>query len=358
MEIKEKVKGLPEAPGVYLMKNSENSIIYVGKSKNLRSRVGSYFVNSKAHSPKVVNLVNNLKDFDYILTDTEFEAFMLECSLIKEIKPYYNKKMKSPSSYTYININMDEKYPSFEISGEQVEGCLSFGPYNSYHTVERGLQGIKEYCKIPCKNINRSTSACLNYSMGLCIGVCSEASAKASYPDIISKIIGLLSGNDNTLLEEMNLRMDSAAKEFDFEAAAKYRDYINSINYLIAKENVKKFSTKNQNIVVIENLDPKTIKFFLIRGNRVLYNEKIIISDEADIKKEILEKIKSKAIKYFREEPPVYTFNIGKNEIDEVQIIYSYLKSKGAPCKHVVIPQKIIDSENNLKMDKLIDKLF
>ncbi len=95
MELKEKVKNLPSCPGVYLMKDSLNSVIYVGKSKNLKSRIGSYFQNSKSHPPKVVKLVKNLKDFEYLTTDTEFEAFLLECKLIKEIKPIYNKLMKS-----------------------------------------------------------------------------------------------------------------------------------------------------------------------------------------------------------------------------------------------------------------------
>jgi len=98
LDLKEKIKNLPASPGVYLMKDSNESIIYVGKSKNLKSRVGSYFINSKSHSQKIVKLVKNLKDFDYILTDTEFEAFMLECRLIKETKPIYNRMMKNPLS--------------------------------------------------------------------------------------------------------------------------------------------------------------------------------------------------------------------------------------------------------------------
>jgi len=108
LNFKEKIKNLPSSSGVYLMKDSLQSIIYVGKSKNLKSRVSSYFVNSTSHSPKVVKLVKNVKDFEYILTDTEFEAFMLECKLIKEIKPIYNKKMKSPLSYTYIKIDKEK----------------------------------------------------------------------------------------------------------------------------------------------------------------------------------------------------------------------------------------------------------
>jgi excinuclease ABC subunit C len=137
LNLKEKIKIIPSAPGVYLMKDSLQSIIYVGKSKDLKSRVSSYFINSKSHSPTVVKLVKNIKDFEYILTDTEFEAFMLECKLIREIKPMYNKKMKSPLSYTYIKIHKD--YTNIETSTESVQddGNFYFGPYTSKGTVEK-----------------------------------------------------------------------------------------------------------------------------------------------------------------------------------------------------------------------------
>jgi excinuclease ABC subunit C len=167
MDSKEKVKKLPSCPGVYLMKDSLGSVIYVGKSKNLKNRVGSYFQESKSHSPKVVKLVKNIKDFDHIITDTEFEAFLLENKLIKEIMPIYNKLLKSPKSYSYIKISTNEKYPLIEISDEsdKNDGNLYFGPYTNRNTAERGLQGIKEYCRISCTGSFQKASACLNYSL-------------------------------------------------------------------------------------------------------------------------------------------------------------------------------------------------
>lgn len=152
MDLKEKIKKLPSSPGVYLMKDSLNSVIYVGKSKNLKSRVASYFQNSKSHTPKILKLVKNLRDFDYILTDTEFEAFMLECKLIKQMKNEYVKN----------------------------DGNLYFGPYTSKNTIERGIQGIKECCKIFCSNNFQKASCCLNYSLGLCLGMCLGSTKKNS----------------------------------------------------------------------------------------------------------------------------------------------------------------------------------
>jgi len=136
------------------MKDGLGHIIYVGKAKQLKRRVKSYFQNSKSHSPKVKQLVRNIKDLDIILTDTEFEAFMLECKLIKEIKPMYNRKMKNPQAYTYIVIEADDKMRSLEITYDPADqkGNHIWGPYTSRSTVERAVQGIKESSKILCSN--------------------------------------------------------------------------------------------------------------------------------------------------------------------------------------------------------------
>lgn len=149
MDLKEKVKKLPSSPGVYLMKDSLNNVIYVGKSKNLKNRVGSYFINSKSHSPKILKLVQNLKDFEYKITDTEFEAFLLECELIKKIKPAYNRLMKNPKSYSYIKIILNEKYPSIEISHEsnETDGNIYFGPYSRKNIVEKDFMVLKNTAK-------------------------------------------------------------------------------------------------------------------------------------------------------------------------------------------------------------------
>jgi excinuclease ABC subunit C len=259
LDIKEKIKTLPTSPGVYLMKDSLNSVIFVGKSKNLRDRVGSYFVNSKSHSPKVINLVKNLKDFDFILTDTEFEALLLECKLIKEIKPVYNKQMKSPKGYCYIKINMDEKYPDIEVCSDpdNSDEKLNFGPYVNRNTVEKAVYGIKEHCKILCTNSSRRVSGCLRYSTNQCIGMCAAGPSEKYYSAIIEKIIKLLNGSNLTILEEMEKEMNTAAENFDFEGAVKYRDYTKSIKHLTNTAKIIGFAEENSNIAVAEFLNNK-----------------------------------------------------------------------------------------------------
>lgn len=357
IDLKEKVKKLPSSPGVYLMKDSLNNVIYVGKSKNLKSRVGSYFINSKSHSPKILKLVQNLKDFEYKITDTEFEAFLLECELIKKIKPAYNRLMKNPKSYSYIKIILNEKYPNIEISHEsnEMDGNIYFGPYSRKNIVEKGLYGIKEYCKIQCSNNQRKTSSCFNYSLGLCIGMCLDTTSREEYLNILNKIINLLNGNDKIILQEMEHIMSSASEKFDFETAAKYRDYISSVNYLLEKIKIIKFTKKNRNIALIEYLDNDIVKFFLIRGNRILFSEKYTLKNfDLETLKSIL---KDNILFYFNNgDVPI---EIGKEEIDESQIIYTYLKNKSNSCKHIIIPEEWLSAPNNdINIHNILNKLL
>ena len=358
VELKEKIKELPASPGVYLMKDSPGSTIYVGKSKNLKSRVSSYFQSSKAHSPKVVKLVRNIKDFDYMLTDTEFEAFMLECKLIREIKPFYNKLLKSPRSYTYIKISIGEKYPTIEISGESDNNdrSLYFGPYTSKNTVERGLQSIKEYFRILCAGSPQRPSPCLNHSLGLCIGVCLDSTSREQYLSIVDKIIRLLSGTDKSLLEAMEASMDNAAEKLDFEKAAKLRDYIGAVSYLVGKAKVVEYTKENKNIVVVEPLEDDSLKLFLIKGNKVLFSEKYSTA-ACDFEKLRLV-LKDNILTHFNNTTEDKAIQIKKEDIDEAQIIYSYLNSKSSSCKHVTIPQKWLNESIGKNLDTAINRLF
>lgn len=356
MELKEKVKGLPSSPGVYLMKDSLETIIYVGKSKNLKSRVGSYFVKSKSHSPKVVKLVQNLKDFDYILTDTEFEAFLLECKLIQEIKPRYNSMMKSPSSYPYICIAIEEDYPTMEVINyrSQDSNVLYFGPYTNKNIVERAVQGIKECCKLLCNNPTRKDSGCLNYALGLCIGLCQGKVSSQQYKDIFLRITSLLSGTDEGILNEMKENMLLASEKFDFETAAKYRDYISSVNSLINKEKVIDFTEKNNNIVLLEKLDQDIIKVFFIKGNKALCNEKykLTIENIEDVK----EQIRNAILNCFSPSSTPSSFAINKDEIDQSQIIYSYLKENKS--YYMIITEEWLQVDKVTLLDNEIRKLI
>ncbi|MBU5486000.1 GIY-YIG nuclease family protein [Clostridium sp. MSJ-11] len=358
MDLKEKAKGLPSCPGVYLMKDSLNNVIYVGKSKNLKNRVSSYFQNSKSHTPKVVKLVKNLKDFDYITTDTEFEAFILECKLIKEIKPLYNKLMKSPKSYCYIRIKFKEKHPYIELSSEysKDDDGVYFGPYTNKNTVERAIQGIKEYFKILCTNNSQKDSYCLNYSLGLCIGMCLDKTSKEKYFDIFNKVVNLFNGTDKSIIERMEFNMNSSSEKFDFEKAIKYRDYLTSINYIIDKVKVVEYTEENKNIALLEYLNDDMIKFFLIKGNKIFFNEKYILKD-FDVEK-LKHILKNNILLYFNDKSLNDSIEVGRDEIDESQIIYTYLESKSNDCRYVIISEKWLKDINDIDFDHEINNLL
>lgn len=352
MTIKDKVKNLPTTPGVYLMKDSQNTIIYVGKAKNLKRRVQSYFQKSKAHPQKIKKMVSNIKDFDYILTDTEFEAFMLECKWIKKMKPLFNKKMKSSHSYVYIVVHLDEDLHHIEIINNPIrsEGKLYFGPYISRHMVEKAIVSIKEHFKILCSNPSKNGTACLNYSLGLCMGMCLGGSVIAQHNKIIRNIVSLLSGKDSGILNELKLKMADAAEQFDFETAAKYRDHINAINFLINKEKVIDFTEENKNIAVIENFNESTFKLFLIRRNTILFSEKYFV-DPSNI-----DQIEKKVMNYFKFDSVLPSLAVSRDEIDEAQIIYSYLNS--SHCEYIKIPNNWLESGDMSNLRKALTTLL
>jgi excinuclease ABC subunit C len=358
LDLKEKAKQLPVKPGVYLMKDSVGNIIYVGKSKALRSRVSSYFQNSKNHPPKVVKMVRSIKDFDFVETDTEFEAFLLECSLIKNIKPMFNKKMKNNETYTYVEINTSEIYPSIVVTYEiQNSNSLYFGPYSSKRTVENAIEGIKEHFRILCRGVgSKKTTGCLNYSLGLCMGICKSNDLYEEYNNALKKIIHLLQGKDNTMLDELKNKMDMAAENLDFTRAAKYRDYINGINYLINKQDVVSHVRKNQNIAAVEYIDDNTFKIFLLKGSKVLYSSKFQIS--SDNIEEVKIKIIDKIILHFSEFKNKIDQTVSRDKIDESQIIYSYIKNKNSNCKYAIVPRTWLTPQKYLKLSDALDKLI
>lgn len=358
ISLTEKLQALPAAPGVYLMKDARGNVIYVGKSKNLKNRVRSYFQNSKAHPPKTKKLVRHLKDFELILTDTEFEAFMLECRLIKELQPLYNRKMKSPRSYTYITVALTGELRGIEITGSRAEqdGRLCFGPYTSSRsTVERAVQGLKDCLKINCSRPSATKSPCLNHSLGLCIGMCLGGDAMERYNQILNRIMAMLAGADTGILEELKQRMLEASERYDFEAAAKYRDTVDAVNALVNKEKVIEFAEGNRNIAVIEELEDHVAKLFLIKGSSVLFSETYIAEDTS--MDQLRQEIRFHIVDRFALNVDPLPVEIGKHEIDEAQIIYSYLT--GSSCRYIIIPEEWLDPEECCTMlDEAIARLL
>lgn len=343
MNLKDKLKQLPSSPGVYFMKDSRQNIIYIGKSKNLKNRVQSYFQKAKNHSPKIEKLVHTIRDFDYVVTDTEFEALLLECKLIKEQQPLFNRMMKNPQVYCYIEISYNEEIPRIKVVNT-IEGNhhLYFGPYPNRNRVEKAIQGLKEYLQIDCCHQSHQGKACLNYSLGTCMGIClGEENMKKKYLQAINRMTSLLSLTDEGLLKDIESKMMQASESFDFETAAKYRDYFEGVKSILQKEKVIAFAKSNKKVAIIEPLDEHIFKLFLIEGDQVLFGKKYDWESYDSIQNEL-------TILQSDSSPE----NIQKNEIDEAQIIYSFVQ-RAKTC--TLIEGSWIDLTDDL-INRLIEK--
>lgn len=349
--MKAKLLDLPSSPGVYLMKDALGGVIYVGKSKNLKQRVQSYFYNSKTHSNKVKRMVSSIKDLEYRVTDTEFEAFMLECRLIHELKPVYNKKMKNPLAYHFIVIRFNKGLRRIEVTNhpDDTENLNCFGPYTANkRTIEKAVQGFQECYKIACNQSVSGHSPCLNHSLGLCIGTCLGGEPVKEYDRILDRFVALLDGRDHGLYSELEQRMATAAEQFDFEAAAKYRDCLDTVTFLLNKEKMIVFTEESRNILLVEPLGESTVKCFLIKRNHVLFSGKYKIEDvSAD---RLVNEVSGLITTRFRQEEGEILHNeVTRDEIDEAQIIYSYVH--GRPDRYALIPDEWVENGETDKIE-------
>ncbi|MCO5384517.1 GIY-YIG nuclease family protein [Desulfosporosinus sp.] len=317
---------LPEKPGVYMMIDSLGNIIYVGKAKNLKNRVSQYFNNQKNRTPKVVEMIHHIHTLKYIVTDTELDAFIEECRLIKEIKPRYNKQMKNDKKYCYIKI-MAERYPKVTIVNEKIDDdALYFGPFTSLRRVETVLHYLKDFypirkCSTP--RLVKRTDGCLFLQLGTCLGVCTGRVSPDEYKVYIEEIRQLLNGNDRIAVQELSEKIDTAIENLNFEKAAQYSAYLLGLRHVIGKQRLVRSSSKNRNVLAVEFINNELAKLFLIKGNKILYRKviNIVTADISELRQNLNQIIRDI---FMTENSGIV--RLTQNDIDEAQIIYSYLK--------------------------------
>ncbi|MEK4358596.1 GIY-YIG nuclease family protein [Paenibacillus sp. FSL M7-1455] len=356
--LKDKLRRLPEAPGVYIMKDARGGILYVGKSKHLKNRVSSYFHRSKSHAPKIKRLVQHVQDLEIIRTDTEFEALLLECSLIHKFKPMYNRKMKNPASYAYIVIPASAGLRHFETTRQPLAapGDEVFGPYPASElAVQNAVQTILESFKIACSPAAAANAPCLNHDIGLCLGMCLGGTKLAEYRQRMERFIGLLHGTDRSLCDEVEREMAAAAGRFDFEAAARYRDVLQAIRFLERKEKIIGFAGNNPNVLLYEPVDQNAIKLFLVKRHTVLFSRVFSIGTEKEAQR--LEKEANVLVQaYFKQNEWAIASEVGKDEIDEAQILYSYVQAH--PRQALLIPDEWLESESSSALADALHSLM
>ncbi len=254
-ELKEKAHALPLKPGVYIMQDAQNTVIYVGKAKALKNRVSQYFANLASHTEKTRAMVSSIDHFDVIVADSEFEALVLENSLIKRHQPHYNILLKDDKGYPYIRLDVKSDYPRFSLSNRvQEDGARYFGPYGSRGATYAIVDALREALKLPScgKKFPRDIGKerpCLNYHMGLCDGYCRPEMDQTHYREAIDQAVRLLEGQFREVKADLAAEMDRAAEELRFEKAAQLRDRINAIELLGKRQKVVAGSLADTDVV-------------------------------------------------------------------------------------------------------------
>ena len=286
-DIEEELKKLPSKPGVYIMYDELDNVIYVGKAISLKKRVRSYFQSSKNQHPKVAAMISHIVEFEYIMVDNEVEALVLESNLIKKNRPKYNILLRDDKQYPYIKVTLNEKYPRV-IKTRLIlkDGARYFGPYPSASAVNDALDTIRNIYPIrTCKlNLEKNMSnfrPCLNYYIGRCLGPCLGNVDEKEYMKMIDEIILFLNNKEDKIIEIIEEKMKESAKKMDFEAAARYRDQANSLRTLQEKQKIITASNLiDQDIIAMaRGIEEVCVQIFFVRGGKIVGREHFILED-------------------------------------------------------------------------------
>ena len=346
-DIQEHLKTLPHSPGVYLMKDADGKIIYVGKSKNLKNRVRQYFQSSNNKYGKTKHLVKRIRAFEYIMTDTESEALILENTLIKKHKPRYNLLLKDDKTYPYIKVTVGERFPRvLKVRKIINDGSKYFGPYTNIAAVNDTIELINDNFKIrTCKidierAIEKKARPCLNFFIGRCMGPCSGDVDESEYKEMIAEVMTFLSGREETLVKLLKKKMYELSAEFNFEEAAVYRDKIMAVEKVIEKQKTDNALIGiNQDVVALANDDQSAcVQVFFIRNGKIVGREHFILDEtEGEQKNEIL----SSFIKqFYLQQEYIPKEIIIEEDFDDKEVVEGILSDKATRKVNLTVPVK------------------
>jgi excinuclease ABC subunit C len=338
------LKILPDKPGVYLMKNYLGEVIYVGKAKVLKNRVRQYFQSSKNHSEKVKAMVKNIAEFEYIVTDSEMEALILECNLIKKYRPRYNILLKDDKHYPFIKVTTNEDFPRvFMTRIHAKDGAKYFGPYTDYGAVYETLDLIKKVfplrtCKMSIKDGETKARPCLNYHIGLCSAPCAAFDTKENYGKTVQNIIDLLSGKDKQIAKDLRHQMEVAAESLEFEKAAALRDKVIAVEKIVEKQKIIIGNFEDEDFISIfsDEFDTCAMIFFL-RDGKVVGREHYMLESTSGIEKgEII----SDFIKEFYGGTAFIPKSIYVPETEDGELLEQWLTMKRESKVWIKVPQR------------------
>lgn len=366
-QIEEELKKLPGKPGVYIMHGEQDEIIYVGKAISLKNRVRQYFQSSRKKGAKIEQMVTHISRFEYIVTDSELEALVLECNLIKEHCPKYNTMLKDDKSYPFIKVTVQEAYPRVLFARRmKKDKAKYFGPYTSAGAVKDVIELVQKLYQVRSCNRNLPRDigkdrACLYYQMKQCTAPCQGIVSEEAYRENIKKVLRFLNGETKETIEQLTEKMMQASEELRYEDALAYRDLIQSIQKINERQKITSYGEEDKDIIAVamdESMDLReqdaVVQIFFMRGGKMIGREHFYLRvAKGDTKEQVL----SSFMKQFYAGTPFIPKEIMiQKEIEDVQVIEEWLTSRRKQRVYIRVPkkgtkEKLVEmAEENAKM--------
>jgi excinuclease ABC subunit C len=345
-EFDQKLDTLPERPGVYLMRGGDRTVLYVGKAVVLRNRVRSYFHASARHDPKVLRLVSEIADLEWIVTDTELEALILENELIKRYHPRFNVRLRDDKTYPYIKLHWQADFPKVSIVRRmERDGARYYGPFASAYAVRQTLDALRRvFPYLDCNReiTGRDPKPCLYYHIKRCAGPCIGAIDRTGYRSIIAGLGDFLEGKSDEVLSQLATRMEAAADQLQFERAAQLRDQIRAARQIVERQKVVSGKQEDEDVIAFAQ-DPRTgeacVQVFLIRRGKLIGRESFVL--EGVESSENGELISAFVQQFYDEAAQVPPSILLPKDLDERAIIEQWLRSKRGGQKVVLhVPKR------------------
>lgn len=344
-DIQEELKKLPGKPGVYIMHDEQDHIIYVGKAISLKNRVRQYFQTSRNKGVKIEQMVTHIRRFEYIVTDSELEALVLECNLIKEHHPKYNTMLMDDKAYPFIKVTVNEPYPRVILARQMhKDKAKYFGPYTSSQAVRDTIDLLHKLYNIRSCNRNLPKDIgkerpCLNYHIKQCKAPCQGYISQEEYGESISKVIRFLSGHYDTILKELEAKMLQASEDLEFEKAIEYRELLNSVKKIAQKQKITDSSQEDRDVLAAATQgEDAVVQVFFIRGGRLIGRDHFYLRIT---KEETLENVMDSFIKqYYAGTPFIPSELMIQMELDDKELIEEWLSVKRGGKVTVKVPKK------------------
>ena len=341
--IEEQLNRLPNSPGVYLLRDTEGTILYVGKAANLRHRVRSYFGAGQKLSPKLLKMVAGVADIDFYVTSSEQEALILELNLIKRHHPRYNVRLKDDKTFPYLKINTKEDWPRVHVTRRmEPDGSRYFGPFASAKSVRQTLKVVKGI--FPFRNCTRNITgtdsrACLEYHMGRCLGPCIGVVSREEYAEVIKEVILFLEGKQERIVKGLQDKMDKAAEALDFEKAALYRDQVQAINEVIEGQRIAATVKGEQDVVAFaQERDQAYVQVFFIRNNKLTGRESFVLQGTQH---EEPHQIMTSFIKqFYSSSPNVPPLLLLQYPVEDMAVLKDWLQSRRGARVDIQVPRR------------------